>query len=98
MNHIFFVDDEPNIRQVIAEILKQSGLHVSCFSCPAECLSRLRTQGYNLLISDLRMPEMGGVDLVRVVKRLTPWVPVLILTVYQELRHLATHKLQGEAP
>jgi len=83
--HIFFVDDEPNIRQVIAEILKQSGLHVSCFPCPAECLERLRTQGCDLLISELRMPEMDGVDLVRFVKRLTPWMPVLIVTGYGDI-------------
>lgn len=83
--HIFFVDDEPNIRQVIAEILKQSALHVSCFPCPAECLERLRTQGCDLLISELRMPEMDGVDLVRFVKRLTPWMPVLIVTGYGDI-------------
>ncbi len=58
--HIFFVDDELKVRQVVAETLEQNGLHVSCFDCPTECLEQLPAQRCDLLITDLRMPKMDG--------------------------------------
>jgi two-component system response regulator FixJ len=83
--HIFFVDDEPNIRQVIAKTLEQSGLHVTCFACPTECLENLSAHRCDLLITDLRMPKMGGIELAREIKHRCPWMPVLILTGFGDI-------------
>ena len=83
--HIFFVDDEPSIREVIAETLEQSSLHVRCFDCPAECLEQLSAQRCDLLITDLKMPKMSGIELARETKYRSPWTPVLILTGYGDI-------------
>ncbi len=77
--HIFFVDDEPNIRQVIAETLEQSSLHVTCFACPTECLEQLSAHRCDLLITDLKMPKMDGIELAREIKHRCLWMLVLIL-------------------
>lgn len=83
--HIFFLDDEPTVREVVRETLEDSNFKVSCFGSPTECLARLRSQKCHLLITDLKMPEKDGIELLMDVKRLTPWVPVLMITGYGDI-------------
>jgi len=83
--HIFFVDDEPNVRQVIAETLGQSGLQIRCFAHPGKCLEQLPTQRCDLLITDLRLPEMDGIELLKRSRAAAPWLPVLIITGYGDI-------------
>jgi len=83
--HIFFIDDEPIIREVIRETLEGLGFNVSSFGSPTECLAQLRSQECDLLITDLKMPEKDGIDLLNDIKHLAPWVPVLIITGYGDI-------------
>ena len=80
--HIFFLDDEPTVREVVRETLEDSNFKVSCFDSPFECLTRLRSKKCDLLITDLKMPEKDGIELLKDVKHLAPWVPVLMITGY----------------
>jgi len=84
-HHIFFTDDEPKICRVIEEILEQNGLKVSCFGCPVGCIEELQVQRCDLLITDLKMPKMDGIDLMRETKQLNPLLPVLIITGYGDI-------------
>jgi len=83
--HIFFLDDEPMIREVVRETLEDLNFKVSCFADPIECLSQLRSQKCNLLITDLKMPEKDGLELLMDVQHLAPWVPVLMITGYGDV-------------
>ncbi|MFC1792684.1 response regulator transcription factor [Planctomycetota bacterium] len=83
--HIFFLDDEPTIREVVKETLEDSKFKVNCFESPTECLARLRSQKCHLLITDLKMPEKDGIELLTDVKHLAPWVPVLMITGYGDI-------------
>src|SRR4030043_2406494 len=83
--HIFSLDDEPTIREVIKETLEDSNFKVSCFGSPIECLARLHSQKCDLLITDLKMPEKDGIELLMDVKHLAPWVPVLMITGYGDV-------------
>jgi FixJ family two-component response regulator len=83
--HIFFVDDNPEVRNVVGRILKQVGAKVSCFACADDCLEKLRNQRCDLLITDVKMPGMSGIGLLREVKLLAPWLPVLVITGYADI-------------
>ncbi|MGB2862022.1 MAG: response regulator [Sedimentisphaerales bacterium] len=83
--HIFFLDDEPTVREVVRETLEDSNFKVSCFGSPIECLAQLRSQKCHLLITDLKMPEKDGIELLTDVKHLAPWVPVLMITGYGDI-------------
>lgn len=83
--HIFFLDDEPAIREVVRETLEDSNFKVSCFGSPTKCLAQLRSQKCHLLITDLKMPEKDGIELLMDIKRLAPWVPVLMITGYGDI-------------
>jgi len=83
--HIFFVDDEPKVREVVGETIEQLGVKVSCFACAADCLEQLGSQRCDLLITDVKMPEMDGMELLAKAKRLAPWMPILVITGYGDI-------------
>lgn len=83
--HIFFLDDEPTIRKVVKETLEESHFNISCFGNPFECLAQLRSKKCDLLITDLKIPEKDGIELLIDVKQLAPWVPVLMITGYGDI-------------
>ena len=79
---IFFVDDEPKICEVVCETLEESGFEVSCFICAADCLEQLHSPACDLLVTDVKMPDMDGMELLTEAKRLAPWIPILVITGY----------------
>ena len=82
---VFFVDDDPKIRSVVAEALNDLECKVSCFARAADCLEQLPEQNCNLLITDVKMPGMDGLTLLDWVKRVAPWIPVLVVTGFGDI-------------
>jgi len=78
--HVYVVDDEPKVRAVLRKTLERAGLAVSCFASAGDCLARLGTGQCDLLITDVRMPEKDGVELLMEAKKVQPWLPVLVVT------------------
>ncbi|HIJ52030.1 MAG TPA: response regulator transcription factor [Planctomycetes bacterium] len=83
--HIFFVDDEPKIWKAVCRTLEQLGTKVSCFERATDCLEQLRKRRCDLLITDVKMPEMDGLELLAEVKRILPKLPVLVITGYGDI-------------
>ena len=88
--HIFFVDDEPKIRKVVGRTLEQVGYKVSCFSRASDCLEQLRSRPCDLLIADVKMPGMDGIELLAKVKCIIPSLPVLVITGYGDVQMAVT--------
>jgi two-component system response regulator FixJ len=84
--HIFFVDDEPGVRKVVGKTLERVGLKVRCFACAADCLEQLHSKMCDLLITDVKMPEMDGIELLTEAKRIFPWLQVLVITGYGDIQ------------
>lgn len=82
---IFFVDDEPSLRRAIRKTLEYLGPKVNCFASAADCLERLRCKKCDLLITDVKMPDMDGIELLTETKRIAPWLPVLVITGYADV-------------
>ncbi|MCK4789419.1 MAG: response regulator transcription factor [Desulfobacteraceae bacterium] len=82
---IFVVDDESKVCEAIRETLEESGAKVTCFARATECLERLRCRRCDLLITDLRMPEMDGIELLTNARAIAPWLPVLMITGYGDI-------------
>ncbi|MBN2589188.1 MAG: response regulator transcription factor [Sedimentisphaerales bacterium] len=82
---IFFVDDEPKIREVIGDTLEQLNVAVTCFASGPECLEKIESQKCDLLITDLKMTGMDGIELMKKAKNIIPWLPVLVITAYGDV-------------
>lgn len=83
--HVFVVNYEVKVLEAVAQTLGSLGVQVSCFVNPVKCLERLGRERCDLLIADLKMPEMDGIELLTTVKRHTPWVPVMVVTAYGDV-------------
>jgi FixJ family two-component response regulator len=83
--HIFFVDDEPDVCRSVSQTLQRCGYTVSCFADADHCLQRLQMQSCDLLITDVRMPGMDGIELVRRAKCIVPWLPILVITGFGDI-------------
>jgi DNA-binding response OmpR family regulator len=76
---ILIVDDEPNLREALAEGLEAEGFQVVTAADGREALVRFRETGPDLIILDLMLPELSGVEVCRIVRAESP-VPILMLT------------------
>jgi CheY-like chemotaxis protein len=68
-SRILVVDDEDNLRDVLVEVLKRDGHEVHSAADGAEALRRAEAQRYDLVITDLRMPNLEGPELYRAVRQ-----------------------------
>jgi signal transduction histidine kinase len=69
-HHVLLVDDEPDGREFLALLLRQAGAKVSTSASGEDGFQQLEQGGVTVLVSDLRMPGMDGLDLVRKVRTL----------------------------
>ena len=78
--HILVVDDDPAIREVLREGLGDCGYSCETATNGQEALAMLRSNGFQLVVSDVDMPVMDGVSLLREVKALRPDTEIIMLT------------------
>src|ERR1700687_2449416 len=82
MKRVLVVDDEPTIRELIADILREWGYHVDTAANGAEALPLLRRQLPHAIVLDLMMPQLDATGFVEL-KRLDPRldaIPILLVT------------------
>jgi CheY-like chemotaxis protein len=74
------VDDDDGVRAVTARMLRSEGHHVEEARDGQAALELIRRRPYDLLVSDLVMPSMGGVDLSEEARKLRPEMPILLVS------------------
>ena len=79
------VDDETDVTEVFKLGLTKKGFVVDAFNDPALALSAFKPDYYDLIISDVRMPKMNGLELAYEIKKLDPDQRIVFLTVYMDL-------------
>lgn len=79
---VLVVDDEVNLRFAIERGLRKAGHHADSASTVRQAIDRLRTQPYDIVITDLRMPGGDGIELVQYLGSYSPSTKVLIISGY----------------
>ena len=83
---VLVVDDDPVVGKSFNRVLSQDkGYIVITAQNAAEALERMREQEYDLVVTDIKMPGMDGVELAEEVRARRPWTPVVIVTGYGSL-------------
>jgi len=82
MARILIVDDQDMMRDSLAQILVREGHEVVAAPDGAAAVARLGAARFDLLITDLRMPKMTGLELLAEAKRLRPDIPVVLMTAF----------------
>ncbi len=81
---ILVVDDEPNMLRLLKTILMdKTGYEVETTNNPLEVEKLLKEQGpFDLVVTDLKMPLVDGIDLIDIIKRINAYIPIIIITAY----------------
>ena len=80
---ILAVDDEPNMLRLLKTILtSKTNYEVMTTNNPLEAAKLLQEESFDLLITDLKMPLMDGMDLIEAVKKIDPALPIIMVTAY----------------
>ena len=86
--HVLVVDDDDNVRMVLQKGLSKLGHHVSSEKTAEEAMSALQRSHFHVVITDIQMSEMSGVELLREIKNLNPLIQVYIITAHSNLEYV----------
>lgn len=80
MDRILIVEDDRFFREMFSDLLKQVGYEVNCASCGIDALRMLTEQNYALVITDLVLPDINGMEILSRVRESDPTIDVIMVT------------------
>lgn len=92
---ILITEDDDVQREVLADILGTTDYTVDVAASPREALDKIEAESFDLMLTDLRMPEMDGVELLRRSRRLRPETEVVVMTAYSTVKTAVTAMKEG---
>ncbi len=97
MKKLLIVDDDLSMRTALSESLESCGYAVETAENGAEGLNRFRENTFDAVITDMRMPKMSGMDVLRGVKRISFGTPVVVITAYGTVNTAVEAMKEGAA-
>lgn len=95
IQRILVTEDDQVQRDIIADILMKEGYEVSVAASAASALEALESDSYDLLLTDLRMPNMDGLELLREARRRRPNLDVVLMTAHATVKTAITAMREG---
>jgi DNA-binding NtrC family response regulator len=92
---VLVIDDDQDIREYLQDFLVAEGFDVSTLADPSEALERVRDEVFHLVVLDLMMPKVSGIDLLAQIRAVDDDIAVIILTGYPSLE-TASASIQHE--
>jgi signal transduction histidine kinase/ActR/RegA family two-component response regulator len=83
---ILLVDDDDDVRTVAAAMIEEAGYEVECAESAAAALAKIEPGRFSLVVTDVAMPVMSGVDLARRIRELVPDLPVIFASGYADVQ------------
>ncbi|MFT5138757.1 MAG: two-component system response regulator PilR (NtrC family), partial [Rhodothermales bacterium] len=83
--HVLIVDDEPDIRELLTLTLSRMGLQVTAAADLGEARHALLKEKFSFCLTDMRLPDGNGLDLVREISENHPELPVAVITAHGKI-------------
>ena len=87
---ILVIDDDENITKVVASILEDQGYSVDIAGTGTEAIKKTQTNQYNLMLVDIRLPDMEGIEILNKIRDTIPKIRKIIVTGYPTLQNAVT--------
>ena len=95
VNRVWVIDDDSSIRWVLERALRKANIDVRSFESAADAIDALRGDAPDALITDVRMPGIDGMELLSLIRREHPELPVIIMTAHSDLDSTVTAYQEG---
>lgn len=92
---ILVIDDEESMRIALAEALSRSGHLVDCMSNGYDALKKVQATAFKLIITDVKMPKMDGLEILMEIKKILPQIPVIMITAYGTIHNAVEAMKKG---
>lgn len=93
---ILIVDDDQMVRDVLSDVLKKVGGYITDLAPDGlEGLKKVKDNEYDMIFTDLSMPGLSGIDLLKEVKRIDPSLPIVVITAYSTIENAITAMKEG---
>ena len=80
--HLLIVEDDPEMRDLLRKVLEKEGYRISVAGDGREATTSLSRKPFDLVVTDLLMPDDGGLELLRAIRQTHPTLPVIIITAF----------------
>lgn len=90
---ILIVDDEEIIRDLLTEVLEDYNISIACDG--QEAIDKIKDNSYNLVITDLRMPNVSGEEVVKYARETSPKTQVIVISGYSSLHTVSQSITHG---
>ncbi len=92
---VLVVDDEETLRNLLNSILEREGYEIQCASSVAEARTALDSRAFDVIVSDIKMPEESGYVLLKYTKEKFPGIGVILMTGYGDMYTVKDAMLLG---
>ena len=92
---ILVVDDESDMRTALLHALNRSGFRVESAASGSEAVAKCKKNTYSLVVTDVKMPEMNGMELLTAVRELSSQMPVIMITAFGTINSAVEAMQQG---
>jgi two-component system, NtrC family, response regulator PilR len=80
--HILIVDDDQSVRDVLAIVFRKEGYRIDEAINAGDALKKLKNCEFDLIVSDIKMPDLSGIELLKKVKSIHPEMPFVLITAF----------------
>lgn len=92
---ILVVDDDEVMRQTLSDVLKKKGYAVSTADTGGQTISSIKEQLFDLILLDIRLPDMDGLDVLKGIKEIESDIMVIVMTAYSDVQTAVTAMKSG---
>ena len=82
MSKILIIEDNESVQKMLCNTLKEEGYSPISFNNGKDSLNKIREESVDVIITDLKLPDMNGLDILKEVKNTNPLIPIIIITAY----------------
>ena len=82
MVRIMIIEDDEEMRSLLKDFLEEEGLETDSVNNGADALGKLSKDHFDLVLTDIRMPGLTGLDILPRIRRLKPETPIIVMTAY----------------
>ncbi len=94
---ILVVDDEESMRIALSEALIRGGHRVDCVANGHDALTKISSESFKLVVTDVRMPKMDGLEVLQEIRKISPQTPVIVITAYGAVQNAVDAMRRGAA-